>query len=91
MLRTLWRAWLPVVGACGLLSGCEHVSTPRYPPDPLLLSKKPVPSRPEPAAVALARHEPPAPQCLVAALAPRDTDGSAPTVPASLSHEEEER
>jgi hypothetical protein len=92
MRRSLRRAWLPVVGACGLLIGCEHGHSARYPPDPLLLSKKPVESRLAPGApVAVARHEPPAPERL--ALASADTEPgppeatpprSAPAIPTSL-------
>ena len=59
MRRGLRRAWLPVVAAWGLLAGCEHNHASHYPPDPLLLSKKPVESRGEPASPpAVACHEP---------------------------------
>jgi hypothetical protein len=87
MRRKVRRAWLPVVGACSLLLGCEHGHASRYPPDPLLLSKKPVESRPEPAPVAVARHEPPAPQSLFAARGAHDTGESA--VSASLRRDDE--
>jgi hypothetical protein len=85
MRRSLRRAWLPVVGACGLLAGCEHGSGARYPSDPLLLSKRPVESRPAPGPLsAVARHEPPAPEHLAPALASADTEGG-PREPARLS------
>jgi len=95
MRRSLRRVWLPVVGVWGLLVGCEHGRDTHYPPDPLLLSKKPVESRPAPGAlVAAARHEPPAPERL--ALASADTEGgpaeatSPPSIPTSL-HDADER
>jgi hypothetical protein len=77
MRRGLWRAWLPVI-AVVILSGCEHSSGSRCPPDPLLLSKKPIESRSElGAATALAQREPRAPQSLFAAPV-------APALPTSL-------
>jgi hypothetical protein len=100
MGRSLRRAWVPVVGACGLLLGCEHSHVTRYPPDPLLLSKKPVESRHAPPALpTLARHEPQAPERLATALASADTEvGSpeaaprlGPAVPTSLHDDADER
>jgi len=81
MLRRLHLAWLPLVCGCGLLLGCEHSRTTRYPPDPLLLSRKPVESRPEPGQEpALARHEPHPPQSLLAAVPARNAqDDATPT------------
>jgi hypothetical protein len=62
-----------------MLAGCEHSHSARYPPDPLLLSKKPVESRPAPGPLlALARHEPPAPEHLAVALTSADADVSPP-------------
>ncbi|HEX5269103.1 MAG TPA: hypothetical protein VFW33_01385 [Gemmataceae bacterium] len=83
MRRSLRRAWLPVVAAGGLLAGCEHNQATHYPPDPLLLSKRPVESRGDtrPAAT-VARREPAAPECLVAAATPQAGDRA--TVPTSL-------
>jgi hypothetical protein len=75
MRRRLWKLWLPAVGASGLLMGCEHSQATRYPPDPLLLSKKPVEVRPEPGPLrVVARHEPPAPEGLeaLASLGPEE-------------------
>jgi hypothetical protein len=89
MRRGLRRGWLPVVGACSLALGCAHNHPARYPPDPLLLSKKPVESRAESGPVALAaRHEPRAPAPLASA-EPPSTEGEerkapVPALPASL-------
>ncbi len=91
MWRRLWRAWLPVVGTWTLLAGCEHSHSAHYPPDPLLLSKRPVESRGEPGATpAVARHEPPAPECLVAAVSQPEA-GDASALPASLRPGDGER
>jgi hypothetical protein len=85
MWGTLRRAWLPVVGVCGLLAGCEHNHASHYPPDPLLVSKRPVESRGEAHPGPLvASREPPAPERLVAAaLPPEAADNSA--IPAVLT------
>jgi hypothetical protein len=90
MWRTLRHAWLPVAGVCTLLVGCEHNRASRYPPDPLLLSKRPVESRGEanPSQTVVSR-EPPAPERLVAAAMPHEgADNSA--IPASLRPEHED-
>jgi len=90
MWRNLRRGWLPFVGVCGLLAGCEHGHTSRFPPDPLLVSKKPVESRGEPGlGPIVARREPQAPERLVASVSsPEARDDSA--IPASLQSGEEE-
>jgi hypothetical protein len=92
MGRTLRRAWLPVVGVCGLLAGCEHNRASHYPPDPLLVSKRPVESRGEAnTPPTVARREPPTPERLVAAASPHEgADNSA--VPASMrpGHEDDQ-
>src|SRR5262249_1060849 len=88
MRRSLRRAWLPV--ACGLLLGCEHGRTSHYPPDPLLVSKKPVESRPEPGAgPVLAQHEPPSPESLFTSVAAREA-AHRPALPTSLPREQDE-
>jgi hypothetical protein len=88
MGRSLRRAWLPV--ACGLLLGCEHGRTSHYPPDPLLVSKKPVETRPEAGAgLALAQHEPPPPESLFTSLAARDAARNS-AVPTSVRREKDE-
>ena len=82
MWRSLRRAWLPAIGVGGLLVGCEHSHSARYPPDPLLLSKKPVESRPASGPLlALARHEPPAPEHLGATLTSADDSPPDATAP----------
>jgi hypothetical protein len=87
MPGTLRRLWLPVVGACGLLLGCGHDRGEHYPSDPLLVSKKPITSRP-PAdrGLTLARREPPAPTDVDPGVHIADAAGShsGPTIPASL-------
>ncbi len=78
---------LALAGAVGLL-GCEHSRPPSYPPDPLLLSKKPITSRSDPSPRAeTAQHEPPAPESLFTTLASAGHEGSSATVPASLRRE----
>jgi hypothetical protein len=90
MWRSLRRAWLPIAGACGLLLGCESSRTSHYPPDPLLVSKKPVESRSAPApGTLLAVHEPRAPESLFTTVAARDAERE-PTVPTSLRREPDE-
>jgi hypothetical protein len=100
MRRSLRRGWLPIVGACSLVLGCQQSRPERYPPDPLLLSKRPVESRSEVGpARAVARHEPQAPECLIAALPARRGDESAEgaeqrsgaEIPASLREDRDER
>jgi hypothetical protein len=98
MRRSLRRAWLPVVGTGILLLGCAHNPATRYPPDPLLVSKKPIESRAESGlAHAAPRHEPRAPEVLVAALpSPRSAQDAVegarrpanPAAPASLRRED---
>jgi hypothetical protein len=100
MRRTLEQAWLPVVGTCAFLLGCANSHTSHYPPDPLLLSKKPIESRSATAAPAVvAQHEPRAPESLAVALAAASTDNNAiedrprrpvPATPASLRSGENE-
>jgi len=100
MRRTLERAGLPVVGTCAFLLGCASSHTSHYPPDPLLLSKKPIESRPASAAPAvLAQHEPRAPESLAATLGSGGSDNNAaedrprrpvPATPASLRSGENE-
>lgn len=101
MRRSLRRVGLLAVGACGLLLGCEHGSGSRYPPDPLLVSKKPIEAKPGSAsAPAVARHEPPAPADLATALAsaaregnPADAQPRAPisAIPARRQRDDNER
>ena len=70
MRRILGRACLPLVAACACLPGCANNPPSHSPPDPLLLSRKPIESRPAIAAPALyAQHEPRAPESLDASLA----------------------
>jgi hypothetical protein len=84
MRRTLRRAWLPVVGACGLLVGCGHDRASHYPPDPLLVSKRPVESRGGASTPpTVARREPPTPERLVAAATPHEGADN-PAMPAVL-------
>ncbi len=84
MRRSLRCAWLPVLGVCTLLAGCEHNRDSHYPPDPLLVSKRPVESRGEPhPAPTVARREPPAPERLVAAASP-PAGANDSAIPASL-------
>jgi hypothetical protein len=72
------------VGAWGLLVGCEHNHASHYPPDPLLVSKRPVESHGAAAASPLlARREPPAPERLVAAAPPPEA-AEGPAIPAAL-------
>jgi hypothetical protein len=63
-------AWLLIVCAGGLVVGCAHDrDSHNYPPDPLLLSHRPVAGKPSAAstpAPEFARHEPPAPESLLA-------------------------
>jgi len=81
---------LAVAGAAALVLGCEHHQSSHYPPDPLLLSKKPVTSRPQPGPLtAVAGHEPPAPASLLTSRASTDREGSSATSPASLPHDTE--
>ncbi len=95
MRRRLRRAWLVLSGAGGLLLGCEHSHSAHYPPDPLLISKKPIASRPwSGPAPAVARHEPPTPAGLVLASANSETDTpnaaqqpSGPAIPTSLQRD----
>ena len=63
MWRTLWRIGLAVVVLGGAGVGCQRqsVRTKPPPPDPLLISKKPVEGRPAAATEATARVEPPPP------------------------------
>ena len=57
-----WRAGLAALLG-GFALGCAHDPGPHYPPDPLLVSKKPVEGKLEKAAPALlARSDPPVPQ-----------------------------
>jgi hypothetical protein len=68
-----------------MLLGCEHTHSARTPPDPLLLSKKPVASRPAPGPLlALARHEPPTPQRLLTSADTEGTPAHVPAIPTSL-------
>jgi hypothetical protein len=90
MWRNLRLAWLPFVGVWGLLAGCEHSQASRYPPDPLLVSKRPLESRGESGlGPIVARHEPPAPERLLASVSPPEA-GDDTAVPASLRPGKEE-
>ncbi len=89
MRGTLRRAWLPLLGAGALLVGCEQSRSSRCPPDPLLLSKKPVESRHDSVAPPLvARREPRVPESLITELGPHPSDSAVPT---SLRDEGAER
>jgi hypothetical protein len=68
--RRSGRSWLAAALAGCLLLGCERAAVrPSYPPDPLFLSKKPVPGKAESAQPALAYNEPAAPPLPPTALA----------------------
>src|SRR4051794_25671395 len=73
MQRMRWRMGLAALVG-GLVLGCEHEAGTRYPPGPLLVSKKPVEGKVESAApVLLARSEPTTPSLPPLALAKSDT------------------
>jgi hypothetical protein len=63
MWRTWWRIGLTVAVLGGAGAGCQRqsVRTKPPPPDPLLISKKPVEGRPGAGPEATARVEPPLP------------------------------
>jgi hypothetical protein len=86
---------LPVVGACFLSLGCQQARPARYPPDPLLVSKRPVESRAEPGlARPVACREPQAPERLVAVLPPHSENLPAEGTqhqPVSLRENSDER
>jgi hypothetical protein len=97
MRRRRRQAGLTLFGVAGLLLGCEHAHSARNPPDPLLLSKRPIASRPLPGiAPVVARHEPPAPAGLVlvaSANTEADTPNAArqpsgPAIPTSLQRDD---
>jgi hypothetical protein len=97
MRRRRWQTGLTLFGAAGLLLGCEHAHNARNPPDPLLLSKRPIASRVSPGggAPVVARHEPPAPAGLVLASANIEADTpnaarqpSGPAIPTSLQRDD---
>jgi hypothetical protein len=96
MRRSLRHVGFLAVGACGLLLGCEHSRGSHYPPDPLLLGRKPVASKPGTAsAPAVALREPPAPEDLATVLAsvpPEETKQREPipAMPASLQRDDKD-
>jgi hypothetical protein len=66
---------LALTAGLGLLLGCEHTGPRSYPPDPLLLNKRPVEGRVSASApVLVARHEPTPPEVLPTSLAVRPTE-----------------
>lgn len=86
MRRKLWLTWAALVtGTALLVLGCGWAKeSRRYPPDPLLLSKRPVEAKPSSAAALVARRELEAPDFLDTALASREpAKSSVPAVPAS--------
>jgi hypothetical protein len=73
--RNIWRCWLGVTLLAGGLCGCERATVSHtYPPDPLLISKRPLESSPEAATTQLVSTDPAAPALPATALAsaPRD-------------------
>jgi hypothetical protein len=76
MRQWMWRTWLLTALGVGLTAGCKGTTPqPAYPPDPYLLSRKPVEGRlpaNEPAPLAL--REPAAPAAPLTALASAPVD-----------------
>jgi hypothetical protein len=69
MRRSIWRYWLALALVAGLC-GCERATVKHdYPPDPLLLSRRPLESKPETATVDMVYNEPAAPTLPTTALA----------------------
>jgi hypothetical protein len=99
VMRRSWRLGLCLVGAGALALGCDHGHGSRCPPDPLLLSKRPIESRPAAGPqTSVARHEPPAPEKLALALAaahpeapsgePASQPKTVPAIPTSLRRDD---